>query len=592
MAFDGMVIHALCKELNDVLIEGKIDKIHQPERDTVTISIRTRNGGYKLLLCANPSCARVHLVSSSMENPASPPMFCMLMRKHLSGGKITLIEQSEFERIIRIHIESYDEMGFLSEKILICELMGKYSNIILVNKDGKIIDSVYHVDFTVSSVRQILPGLIYTAPPSQGKENPLNADKEEIKKGLQLNDIPLFKQLMDKYSGISPLMAREAVFLATGDIEKNGFDSSGEEIDKTAYIFSKMLENIKNGNFSPCTVSDKENKKLIDFNALAIKQFEALGEVKEYDSVNEAAEDFYYKKSSMQSLKQKSGDLTKFINNNLERCRKKLQLENEILEKAKKREKYKIYGDLITANIYRITQDMTELECENFYSENAEIVTIPLKTDLSPAKNAQRYYIKYTKEKTAEEETLKQKELNLKELDYLESVKEAIELAESGAEISMIREELTEQGYLKNRGGRKFSKKKALPEPMHFVSDDGYDIFVGKNNKQNDYVTLKLSRSTDIWFHTKSIHGSHAIVKTSDAMQVPDRTYVQAAALAAFYSKARNSKSVPVDYTEVKNVKKPSGAKPGMVIYVDYNTIYADPDEELVKRLKNNASNT
>ena len=586
MAFDGIVVHSIASELNELLKDGRIDKIHQPEKDTVTIIVRTRGGNYRLLLCANPSCARVHLASYTMENPSQPPMFCMLMRKHLTGGRITHIEQPEFERIIRIHIESYDELGELSEKVLICELMGKYSNIICINKDGKIIDSVYHIDLSVSSVRQILPGLIYTAPPAQDKINPCTVTKEEIKKNLSKENIPLFKQLMDTYSGISPLMAREAVYRATGYTDKTGDEATNEEIDKTSYIFSKMIENTLGGDFTPCTVTDKESGKLVDFNALEITQFESLAELTLYDSVNEAAEAFYLKKSSMHSLKQKSSDLMKFVNNNLERCLKKLQIENETLEKAKNKDKFKIYGDLITANIYRIEQGMKHIECENFYSENGETVKIPLKDDLTPAKNAQRYYTKYTKEKTAEEVTKKQKELNLKEIDYLESVKESIELAESGLEIGLIRQELTEQGYLKQRGSKKNNKKKPLPTPMHFVSDDGYDIYVGKNNSQNDYVTLKLSRSTDIWFHTKNIHGSHAIVRTPDAMEVPDRTYLQAASLAAYYSKARNSKSVPVDYTEVKNVKKPAGAKPGMVIYVDYNTIYTDPDEELVKRLR------
>lgn len=585
MAFDGIVVHAISKELNELLKDGKIDKIYQPEKDTITMTVRTRNGAYKLLLCANPSCARVHLMSGSMENPSSPPMFCMLMRKHLGGGRITEIEQPDFERIIRIHIESYDEMGYISEKQLICEIMGKYSNIILVNKDMKIIDSAYHIDFTVSSVRQILPGLIYTLPPKQDKQNPLSADKEEIKAKLSPNDIPLFKQLMDSFSGISPLMAREAVYRAAGFTDISGQAATGEQIDRTAYIFSKMIENTKEGVYTPTVAADRESGKLLDFNALPITQFETLADTTVYETVNEAAEAFYLKKSSMHSLKQKSGDLMKFVNNNIERCQKKLQIENETLEKAKGKDKYKIYGDLITANIYRITQGMKHIECENFYSENCETVKIPLKDDLTPSKNAQNYYKKYTKEKTAEEETKKQKELNLKEIDYLESIKEAIELAESGAEISLIRDELAEQGYLKNRGGKK-QKKKALPTPMHFVSEDGYDIYVGKNNTQNDYVTLKLSRSTDIWFHTKSIHGSHAIIKTSNAMEVPDRTYLQAASLAAYYSKARSSKSVPVDYTEVKNVKKPSGAKPGMVIYVNYNTLYVDPDEELIKKLK------
>ncbi len=591
MAFDGMVIRAITEELNTLLSDGRIDKIHQPEKDTITIGVRTRSGAYRLLLCANPSYPRVHLMSSAMENPQSPPMFCMLMRKHIGGGKIKCIEQPGFERIIRIHIESYDEMGYLSEKTLVCEIMGKHSNIILLSKEEKIIDSIYHVDFSVSSVRQILPGLIYTLPPSQEKQNPLLASKEDIKKILVPDSVPFYKRIMDTYLGISPLMAREAVFRASGFTDKTGEEATAEETDKTAYVFSMMIANISEGKYNPCVVSDKESGKLIDFNALGITQFENMADVTLYETVNEAAEAFYIRKSAMQSLKQKSSDLAKFVSTSIERCRKKLQIQNETLESAKDNEKHKIYGDLITANIYRINQGDKSITCENFYSENGESITIPLKENLSASKNAQMYYKKYNKAKTARVETAKQKELNLKEIDYLESVKEAIELSENTAEISMIRSELAEQGYLKGRNLKKQPKKGAQPTPMHFVSDDGYDIYVGKNNLQNDYVTLKLSRSTDLWFHTKNIHGSHAIVRTPDAMEVPERTYVQAASLAAYYSKARLSKAVPVDYTEVKNVKKPSGAKPGMVIYVNYNTIYADPDENLVKRLSENAKN-
>lgn len=586
MAFDGMVINALCAELNEVLCDGKIDKIHQPERSTLTINIRTKSGGYRLLICANPSCARIHLMTGTMENPTSPPMFCMLLRKHLSGGKITFIEQPDFERIVKIHIENYDEMGYLSEKILICELMGKYSNIILVNDKYKILDSVYHVDFNVSSVRQVLPGLIYTAPPEQGKVNPLLCEKQEIKNMLVNNDVPLCKQIMEKFKGISPLAARETVYRATDGKDFDGIDVSSEELDKAGYILYSMIQNLINGQYTPCAVSDKESKKLLDFNVFNITQYEDMAEISIFESVNEAAEFFYLKKSQMQNMKQKSADLTKFVNNNLERCRKKLQIQNETLQKVAKRDKYKMYGDLITANIYRLKQGMKSFECENFYSDDNSSVIIPLKEELSPSQNAQKYYVKYTKEKTAEEEIHKQKELNLKEIDYLESVKESIAVAESGADISMIREELSEQGYLKQRHLGKNVKKKTIIEPLHFISDDGYDIYVGKNNKQNDYVTLKLSRSTDIWFHTKNVHGAHVIVKTSNAMEVPESTYLQAASLAAYYSKGRGALSVEVDYTEVKNVKKPSGAKPGMVIYVDYNTINAKPDEELANRLK------
>lgn len=586
MAFDGIVICALASELNEALKGGKIDKIYQPEKDTLVIGVRTYKESFKLLMCANPSCARVHLSNRSMENPQTPPMLCMLMRKHLTGGKITKIVQPDFERIIKIYVECLDELGRLNEKIIVCEIMGKHSNIIFLDHNLKVIDSVYRIDYTVSSVRNILPGIIYTPPPSQGKINPCVMSKEEIKQTLSRSNTPLSKQLMDSFSGISPLISREAVFRACSFADKSGEEVTEEEFDKTAYVFSKMIENTLFGKLCPCVVKDKTTGRLIDFNALSITQFENEAQIISFETINEASEFFFSQKAAMQSLKQKSGDLMKFVNTSLERCRKKLQIQNETLEKAKDKDKYKIYGDLITANIYRITQGLKHIECENFYSEKYETINIPLKDDLSPSKNAQRYYTKYNKEKTAEKETLKQKELNLREIDYLESVKQAIEIAESGAEIALIREELVKEGYLKNRGGRKPNKKTSLPAPMHFVSDDGYDIYVGKNNTQNDYVTLKLSRSTDIWFHTKSIHGSHAIVRTPDAMEVPERTYVQAASLAAYYSKARNSKGVAVDYTEVKNVKKPSGAKPGMVIYVNYNTIYADPDEELSKRLR------
>lgn len=585
MAYDGIVVFTIAKELDDLLSGGRIDKIHQPEKDTVIISVRTKGGVCRLLLCANPSHPRVHLASSGMENPLKAPMFCMLMRKHIGSGKIIKIDQVGFERIIRIHIESYDELGDLSQKVLICELMGKHSNIILTNKDGKIIDAVYHIDLSVSSVRQILPGLIYTDPPSQGKLSPLGIGKDAVKEALSSSEIPLYRQIMDTFLGISPLMAREAVFRATGDTDKSGFDATAEEIDKTAYIFSKMIENIESGELSPCLVSDAESGKLIDFNSLKITQFESMGNSSFFDTVNEAAEAFYLKKASAHSLKQKSSDLLKFINTNLERCFKKLNIQNDILEKANLTTKHKVFGDLIVANIYLINQGDKFLECENFYEENPETVKIPLDEDLTPSQNAQKYYTKYTKQKTAKLEAEKQREITLKEIDYLESIKEAIELAESGAEINLIRDELTDEGYLRAKKNKRMQKK-PLPVPMHFVSDDGYDIYVGKNNVQNDYVTAKLSRSTDIWFHTKNIHGSHAIIKTPNAMEVPDRTYLQAASLAAYYSKARNSKSVPVDYTEVKNVKKPSGAKPGMVIYTDYNTIYIDPDEELAKRLR------
>ena len=586
MALDGVVISALAKETAEKLIGGRIDKIHQPEKDELIISVRTFGGAYKLLLCANPSFPRFHITQMQKENPDKPPMFCMLLRKHIQGGKILYVSQDGFERIIRIGIESYDEMGYLSEKVLIIEIMGKHSNIILTDKEGKIIDSIVHVDITVSSVRQILPGFPYSSPPSQGKKNPLEASRDDIAFALSNEDIPVWRQILENYTGISPLVAREAVYRATGLCDVTGPEISRQDLEDIALNFFAIITDIKEGIYNPCIITDKVSKKPVEFCAVDIAQYGSGVMCEHYPTVSETVENFYAKKATSESIKQKCGDLLKLVSNNIDRCRKKLQLQSEILKKAEKREKYKIYGDLITANIYMIEQGMKEITVSNFYSETGENVTIPLKNDLSPSKNAQRYYQKYNKEKTAEIETIKQKKLNEEELDYLESVYESLTKAETGSEITQIRDELIEEGYLKNRGRLNKKRKPENPKPLRFVSDDGYEIYVGKNNKQNDYVTLKLSRSTDIWFHTKGIHGSHALIKTDDGLTVPDETYMQAARLAAYYSKGRGSENVPVDYTEVKNVKKPSGAKPGMVIYVNYNTLYVTPDEEEANRLK------
>ena len=586
MALDGIVISALANETAKKIVGGRIDKIHQPEKDELIISVRTFDGAVKLLLCANPSFPRFHITNIQKENPDKPPMFCMLLRKHIQGGKILSVKQDGFERIVRFTIESYDEMGFLSEKYLTIEIMGKHSNIILTDKDGKILDSIVHVDFSVSSVRQVLPGMTYELPPSQGKKNPLEASRDDIAYSLSNDDLPLWKQIMDAYSGISPLVAREAVYRALGMCDITGPEASRSELEKVAVNFYGIMCDIRDEIYNPCVITDKETKKMVDFCSIDIAQYGSGAKTEHYPCVSEAVESFYVKKATSESIKQKCGDLLKLVSNNIDRCRKKLQLHSEILKKAEKREKYKIYGDLITANIYMIKQGMEEVTVSNFYSESGENIKIPLKNDLSPSKNAQRYYQKYNKEKTAELETIKQKKLNEEELDYLESVYESLTKVETSAEITQVRDELIEEGYLRNRGRLNKKRKPDIPKPMHFVSDDGYDIYVGKNNKQNDYVTLKLSRSTDIWFHTKGIHGSHAIIKTDDGLSVPDETYMQAARLAAFYSKGRGSENVPVDYTEVKNVKKPSGAKPGMVIYVNYNTLYVTPDEKEAERLQ------
>lgn len=586
MAMDSITVRALTVELNALLSGGRIDKIYQPERGEVVLGVRAGGENYKLLLCANPSFPRVHITSSKAENPAVPPMFCMLLRKHLSAGRIVKIYQHSFERVIKIDIESRDELGELSVKTLIAEIMGKHSNIILTDSKGKIIDSVYHVDITVSSLRQILPGLMYENPPSQDKLSPLAASAEEVAAAIG-DDCEIARQIVSTYMGISPLTSREIAYMASGDAQAVSGKGNNELKAKVGLAFSELFDKVKRADFSPCVLIGSESKEPVDFAPFGIEQYGDMVRKTAFETMSGAVEYFYIGKANSASLKQKSADLTKIVNINLERCRKKLQIENETIAKAEKREKYKIYGDLLMANLYTIEKGVKQVTLDNFYDENGGKITIPLKEEQTASQNAQRYYARYNKEKTAYTETARQREKNLSEIDYLESVAEAICRADSSNEIAQIRSELSEQGYVRIRGAVK-KKKEEKPQPMHFVSSDGYDIFVGKNNKQNDYLTLKLSRPTDIWLHTKEIHGSHVLIKTDDAMTVPDRTYEEAGMLAAYYSKGRGSAMVPVDYTEVYNVKKPSGAKPGMVIYVDYSTMYVTPQKDLAEKLEKN----
>jgi len=586
MAMDSISVRALTVELNKLLSGGRVDKIYQPERGEIIIDVRSGGVNYKLLLCANPSFPRVHITGSKPENPAVPPMFCMLLRKHLSAGKILRVYQHSFERIIKIDIESHNELGELSVKTLIAEIMGKHSNIILTDSSGKIIDSIYHVDITISSLRQILPGLIYENPPSQGKLSPLAVCGADVSQRLD-GEGEASRMIVGNFMGISPLSAREIVFCALGSADDVITERSQTEKEKIARAFDEFFEKVKNAQFNPQIIYNAQSKELMDFSAVDILQYENMSKSVCFETMSEAVEKFYSGKAIAASLKQKYADVSKIISTNLDRCRKKLQIENETIAKAEKREKYKVYADLIMANLYNIKKGDKQVTLDNFYEEEGSKVTITLKEDLTPSENASRLYARYNKEKTAYTETVKQKEKNLSEIDYLESVAEAVAKAETSDEIRQIREELAEQGYIRMRGDDR-RKKADKPNPMHFVSSDGYDIYVGKNNKQNDYVTLKLSRPTDIWLHTKDIHGSHVLIKTADAMQVPDRTYEEAGMLAAYYSQARGSATVPVDYTEVYNVKKPSGAKPGMVIYVNYSTMYVTPEAELAEKLEKN----
>ncbi|MBR4030215.1 MAG: NFACT family protein [Clostridia bacterium] len=547
MAFDASVIRCLAIELNQKLKGGKIDKIHQPQKDELYLVFRTFKESFRLRISVTPACPRLNLTSDKYENPPAPPMFCMLLRKHLGGGRLIQVEQIGFERILIFHIESYDELGDLSVKKLIVEIMGKHSNIILVNKEDKIIDSIKRIDISLSSVRQVLPGLTYHLPPNDRK-NPLISPLEEDLSDKREPE----KELTKIYSGISPQLA--------GEILRTGFDN--------------VIEKIKNNEFSPCIILDSKDNA-VDFSAIAVTQYGQEFKIVPDESISGVVDTFYRQKAHSALLKRLSAELLRLVSNNIERCEKKLSIFERQIQDSQKKDTYKIYGELITANLYKIKYGDKEVVADNYYDGTE--VTIPLDENLSPAKNAQRYYTKYTKAKTAEEQAIIQKKKTEKELKYLESVADEIARADSPSDIAEIKEELRETGYISADTSKR--KKKDLPlSPIEFEID-GYTVLVGRNNRQNDYLTLKMARSTDIWLHTKDIPGSHVIIRKKQDEEIPDAVIEKSAILAARHSKAKNSSKVAVDYTTVKNVKKPSGAKPGMVIYDHYYTIYVNPTE-------------
>ena len=591
MAFDAITVRNIVNEFNNTIINAKIDKIHQPERDELLISLRTRENTYKLVISASAAHPRLHFTDNVKPNPITAPMFCMLLRKHLSGGRITAVEQPEFERVVRFDIESYNELGDLTTKHLIVEIMGRHSNIILTDSEYKILDSIKHIDFSVSSVRQVLPSLQYVSPPSQNKINPLTVTKEEIISAFLkgTDGVKTDKFILSVFEGISPIVAREISFRAIGTTD--AFIGELDTAAKAKLIASvaDVFEDIRKNNFAPCIVTYASDNKVIDYASVNITQYGGMGNTTAFDSIHELLDAFYSKRDADERIKQRSANLVKLVTNHLERASKKLIIQQNTVKDAEKAEKFKIYGDLIIANMYRIDEHSTKIEVENYYEDGSPVICITLDPSLTPSQNAQKYYKKYNKSKTALVETAKQIESTVQDITYLESVLHNLNSASNENDLLEISAELAEQGYISSRAksvkNNKHTKLKQS-KPMHYISSDGLDIFVGKNNHQNDYLTLRYANSSDIWFHTKNIPGSHTVIKLGIDKNVPERTMMEAANLAAYYSKAKNSSQVPVDYTSIKNVKKPNGAKPGMVIYDFYNTVYVRPDEKLVESLK------
>lgn len=575
MAFDAVTVRCLTKELCEKLINGRIDKIHQPEKDEITIHIRTLTDSFKLVISASSAHPRVHFTGVSKKNPITAPMFCMLLRKHIGSGKIIAIEQVGFERIIKFSIESYDELGDLTTKYLIAEIMGRHSNIILTNQNMKILDCIKHIDFTISSVRQLMPGMNYVSPPPQNKTDLIDIKATadiDFSSPVQTAD----KAILSSIAGISPLTARELVYRAFGRTDIKNAELTDNGKNKILYETVKFAKSVCQNEFNPCIIINEASERLIDFSVTPITQYEGMAYAKAFDSVSDLLDSFYSTRDMHERMRQKSADLTKLLTNNIERLSKKLVILSKTLSDSKNKEKHKIYGDLLMANLYAIKQGQTEATVLNYYEDNAPSVTIPLSPQLTPSQNAQKYYKKYNKAKTAETEASKQISNAENDLQYLESTLSAVENADNEDDLNSIRAELISEGYLNRKVSVK-RQKQAVSKPMHFVSSDGFDIYVGKSNTQNDYLTTKFANSSDLWFHTKDIHGSHTIIKLGIDKDVPKSTITEAAQVAAYYSKARESSQVPVDFTLIKNVRKPGGAKPGMVIYDNYNTIYVTP---------------
>ncbi len=583
MAFDGIVIANLAKELNDTLAGGRIQKVAQPEKDELILTIKQYDI-YKLFLSADASLPLVYLTENTKPNPLTAPNFCMLLRKHFNSARIISITQPGLERSLDIKIEHLDELGDLTVKHLIIEIMGKHSNIILCDENYVIVDSIKHISGFVSSVREVLPGRNYFLPQTVEKANPLTLTQEELKQFVLDKPQPLSKALYTGLTGISPVMAEELCHRAGLSSDQPANTLSEDFGIHLFKVLERFAESIKEGNFSPCIVFQDDAP--VEFSAVPLSCYEEHPregmEIRQYDSISTVLEDYYAKKNQITRIRQKSADLRRIVNTAIEREAKKYDLQLKQLKDTEKRENYKVYGELITAYGYGVEPGSKSMQALNYYTN--EEITIPLDETLSPMENAKKYFEKYNKlKRTYEALSVFIKETK-EALDYMETVRLSLDLALTEDDLNAIKEELIESGYLRRHIDKNAKKKpqkvKLKNTPLHYVSSDGYHLYVGKNNLQNDELTFQFATGGDWWFHAKGIPGSHVILKTggiaTDAL--PDRVFEEAAALAAYYSKGRDNEKVEIDYIEKKHVKKPAGGKPGFVVYYTNYSMMATPD--------------
>ena len=581
MAYDGLVLKSVISELNNKLPGGRIDKIYQPEKDEITINIRNQGIKYKLLLSASSSNPRAYLTEIDKDNPQAPPTFCMLLRKHLESARIINFEQYKMDRVFKMNVISKNELGDEITKSLIVEIMGKYSNIILINNENsKILDSVKRVNSHMSRVREILPGLIYDIKSISDKFDPLTEDYSGLSEKLIKSDSnkTLKKFLVNTYTGISPVLAREIIYISGLDEDRSLSSLNDNELNKFKNKFLDFFNNINKEVFNPTYVVEED--KIIEFSAIDLSMYPE-NEKTHLDSISSLLELYYNKKDNSQRMKDKSSGIKKLVKTNLDKTVKKLEKQTEELNEAQNREKYKIYADLISANLYKIEKGAKILKTENFY-DNMNLITVPLDERFSPTDNATRYYKKYSKLKSAANRLISEMEKSKSDIDYLETVMLNLDFCETVTDIEEIRDELYDTGFI-NKNKKKKEKRKES-KFMEFTSSDGLKILVGKNNKQNDELTLKIANKEDMWFHVKTGAGSHVIVK-SNGENIPDSTMIEAASLAAFYSSYKNSKNVDVDYTLRKNIKRHPMKVPGLVLYVDFSTINVNDSKENIKNL-------
>ncbi len=588
MPLDAVTLSGVVHELNQTLIGSRVDKIHQPERDEIIMVIRAFGCTKRLLLSSNQSSPRMHFINETRENPAAPPMFCMLMRKHLAGARIASITQPKMERVIIIEFDATDEMGVACKKYLSHEIMAHQTNVILYDEEMRIIDAVRRFEGDIDAKRQILPGLFYRLPPVQEKINPCDVSKQGLLAAIlnENSELPIHKWIISTFLGFSPLLCREIATKTAGNKDALMSELSQEMRYKLCDVFLSLVNNMTENKLKPYMLINSQDNTVFDFTITPLIQYGDTIISEKYDDFSSMLELFYAKKERINRIKRRATDISKTIQNARDRAKRKLAMQSQELLKTAERDKYKRNGDIITANLYQISTGMTKATLIDYYDPECGTVEVQLKPELTAQKNAERYYKLYNKAKTAEKMLTEQIEIGSADIEYLESVLSAIERAETETDLNEIRQELTQTGYLSPVRGTKGKKQKKISNaPIEYRTRDGFTIFAGKNNLQNDLLTFKVAYKSDMWFHVQKIHGSHVILVCEGKKPTLDALN-DACMIAAFHANGKGLVKIPVDYTEIRNIKKPPAAKPGMVIYHVYNTAYITPDESYVESLK------